>query len=121
MKSKLKKTNTEFIDFRNIPETYNLIGIQSLISPSLLYALANSGWEDEISIVDSTFPAETIANDTCNSGKVIRMDGIPIVPLVREIMKLWQLDKTDPLAILVNENETVSIREFETVVYVTFI
>ena len=78
-----------------------------MISPLLLYALASAGWEDDISIVDSTFPAETIANDTCKDGKVIRQDGIPIVPLVREIMKLWQLDRKNPLAVMVNEENKV--------------
>ena len=39
--------------------------------------------------------------------RVIRLAGAPIEPLVREVMKLWQLDRKDPLAVMVNEENKV--------------
>ena len=86
-----------------MPETYSLKGIRSLISPALLQALASSGWEDDITIVDSTFPA----NHLIQQDRVIQLAGTPMVPLVKEIMKLWQLDKKNPLAIMVDEENKV--------------
>ena len=103
----LKKTSSAILNFQNIPETYNLKGIRSLISPSLLHALASAGWEDDIAIVDSTFPADSLSDDKPNTAKVIHLDGVPMVPLVREIMKLWQLDKKDPIAVMVNDEDKV--------------
>jgi len=88
-----------------MPETYTLKGIRSLISPALLQALASSGWEDDIAIVDSTFPA----NHLIQQDRVIQLAGTPMVPLVTEIMKLWQLDKKNPLAVMVDEENKVSL------------
>jgi len=90
--------------FLKMPETYSLKGIRSLISPALLQALASSGWEDDIAVVDSTFPA----NHLVSQDKVIQLAGTPMVPLVVEIMKLWQLDKKDPLAVMIDEENKVS-------------
>ena len=83
---------------RRVPATFNLVGIRSLISPALLYALAAAGWKDEIVVVDSTFPAESYVD----TKKIIRLDGMPILPLVKEILNLWQLDRERPLALLFN-------------------
>lgn len=81
-----------------------LIGIRSLVSPRLLQALASAGWKDDIAIVDSTFPAESLVSN----GKVIRLDEMPSTPLVREIMNLWQLDRDHPMAVMVGDNDKVS-------------
>ena len=105
-KRKLQRNKPEPI-LENIPETYNLKGIRSLISPTLLQALASAGWEDDIAIVDSTFPAESVTSEASTEGKVISLAGVPMIPLIREIMKLWQLDTKDPLAILVNDENKV--------------
>ena len=80
-----------------------LIGIRSLVSPRLLQALASAGWKDDIAIVDSTFPAESLVSN----GKVIRLDEMPSAPLVREIMNLWQLDRDHPMAVMVGDNNKV--------------
>ena len=88
--------NGEVKSMRRVPATFNLVGIRSLISPTLLYALAAAGWKDEFVIVDSTFPAESYVD----MKKIIRLDGMPILPLVKEILNLWQLDREKPLALL---------------------
>ena len=95
----LCEDNEEMRTIRRVPTTFNLVGIRTLISPPLLYALAAAGWKDEFVIVDSTFPAETYAHPK----KIIRLDGMPILPLIKEIMNLWQLDRERPMALLFNE------------------
>ena len=91
------------LDFKLIPKTYNLVGIRSLVSPRLLHALASAGWKEDIAIVDSTFPAESLmSNDRIN-----RLDRMPSASLVREVMNLWQLDRDHPMAVMVGDNNEV--------------
>ena len=102
LKSNLERSQ-ELSNFKTIPDTCNLVGIRSVISPRLLYALSSAGWRDDMAIVDSSFPVETLVH----TDKIIRLDGLPILPLVREIMHLWQLDQDNPLAVIVNKENKV--------------
>ena len=92
----------ELNGYEKIPETFNLIGIRSIISPKLLEALASSGMGDKIGFVDSTYPV------TSSDEKIIRLDGIPLVPLVTEVMKLWQLHSQGPIFVMLNDNNEVN-------------
>lgn len=63
-----------------------LKGISGLISPQLLKVLSEMGHGDEIALVDANFSAESTGQ------RVIRADGIDLVPLLSAVMKLFPLD-----------------------------
>jgi L-fucose mutarotase len=63
-----------------------LIGISPLISPELLSTLHRMGHGDEIILADAHFPGETYAK------RLIRADGLKIVPLLDAILPLFALD-----------------------------
>ncbi|XP_062286618.1 fucose mutarotase [Scomber scombrus] len=66
-----------------------LLGIPSVLSPELLYALAKMGHGDELVLADANFPASSI----CACGpKEIRADGLGIPQLLEAILKLLPLD-----------------------------
>lgn len=63
-----------------------LIGLNPLLSPDLLHALAAMGHGDEIAIVDSNFPATSCAQ------RLIRMDGISATVALDAALSLLPLD-----------------------------
>ena len=67
-----------------------LKGIDPLLSPELLYALAQMGHGDTIAIVDRNFPAHSL-ND-----RVIRLDGVDVVSAGRAVLGLLPLDTFIP-------------------------
>lgn len=73
-----------------------LIGIDPLLSPPLLCALAEMGHGDEIAIVDANFPAASVAR------RLIRVDGADAPRVLRAILTLMPLDTfvPDPVAVM---------------------
>jgi L-fucose mutarotase len=67
-----------------------LIGISPVIGPELLDTLFRMGHGDELILADAFFPG-----NSCNS-RVIRADGIKIVPLLEGILSLINLDYAVP-------------------------
>jgi L-fucose mutarotase len=63
-----------------------LIGLNPLLSPDLLHALAAMGHGDELAIVDSNFPATSCAQ------RLIRMDGISATATLDAVLSLLPLD-----------------------------
>ncbi|KAG7249405.1 hypothetical protein CRUP_013847 [Coryphaenoides rupestris] len=70
-----------------------LKGIPSILSPELLYTLAQMGHGDELVLADANFPVSSI----CGHGpKEIRADGLDIPRLLEAILKLFPLDTYVP-------------------------
>lgn len=67
-----------------------LIGINPIISPSLLKILAEMGHGDELVLADAHFPGHTFCGE-----KVIHSDGLQIPDLLEGIIPLFQLDQYD--------------------------
>ena len=67
-----------------------LKGIDPLLSPELLYALAQMGHGDTIAIVDRNFPAHSL------NERVIRLDGVDVVSVGRAVLGLLPLDTFIP-------------------------
>jgi len=67
-----------------------LHNIDPIISPELLYALRAMGHGDDIALVDSNFPAESIG-PTC-----IRADGSNNSEILRAVLSLMPLDTFVP-------------------------
>ena len=63
-----------------------LKGIDPIVSPDLLKALAEMGHGDEILFADAHFPGRT------NAKELIRADGIPVDRLLKAIIPLIELD-----------------------------
>jgi len=63
-----------------------LKGIDPLLTPDLLHALASMGHGDEIAIVDANFPAVTIAR------RLIAMPGADTLAVLRAVLSLFPLD-----------------------------
>lgn len=63
-----------------------LKGIDPLLGPGLLATLRAMGHGDSIAIVDANFPAESHAR------RLIRVDGIDAVPMVRAIASILPID-----------------------------
>ncbi|MGL4463796.1 MAG: RbsD/FucU family protein [Planctomycetia bacterium] len=64
--------------------------IPPIVSPELLYALAQMGHGDEIVFADAHFPAATCAR------RLIRADGHDVVPLLTAVLTLFPLDRFTP-------------------------
>jgi L-fucose mutarotase len=71
-----------------------LKGIDPLISPELLWVLAQMGHGDEIVIADANFPAASVAARTVH-GTALRMD-CDAVRALRAILSLMPLDDFEP-------------------------
>ncbi|XP_067276821.1 fucose mutarotase [Pseudorasbora parva] len=72
-----------------------LKGIPSILTPELLYVLAQMGHGDELVLADANFPAASI----CKCGPVeIRADGVGIPELLKGILTLFPLDTYDDSA-----------------------
>ncbi|MFZ3071177.1 MAG: L-fucose mutarotase [Anaerolineaceae bacterium] len=65
-----------------------LIGISPLISPDLLSTLCRMGHGDEIVLSDAHFPGESV------NSRVLRADGIKVIPLLAAILPLFKLDES---------------------------
>jgi L-fucose mutarotase len=63
-----------------------LKGIDPLLSPELLKTLAEMGHGDEITLVDSNFPAVATAQ------RLIRLDGITLLEASRAVLSVLPLD-----------------------------
>jgi L-fucose mutarotase len=63
-----------------------LIGISPLLGPDLLHALRAMGHGDEIALVDGNYPAAEHAR------RLIRADGIHLMPLLRAILKILPVE-----------------------------
>lgn len=63
-----------------------LKGIDPILGPELLHALAAMGHGDEICIADANFPA------TANARRLIRLDGIDAVAVANAVLGLLPLD-----------------------------
>jgi L-fucose mutarotase len=63
-----------------------LKGIDPLLSPELLQALAAMGHGDEIALVDANFPAVAMAR------RLIRLDGIGATAALKAVLSLLPLD-----------------------------
>ncbi|CAL8300234.1 unnamed protein product [Merluccius merluccius] len=67
--------------------------IPSVLSPELLYALAQMGHGDELVLADVNFPVSSV----CGRGpREIRADGLEIPRLLEAILELFPLDTYDP-------------------------
>ena len=66
-----------------------LKGISPLISPELLKILSEMGHGDEIVLADAHFPGHSVGQ------RVIRADGVAMVPLLEGILQLIPLDQYD--------------------------
>ncbi|MBE0552422.1 MAG: transporter [Rhodobacteraceae bacterium] len=63
-----------------------LIGISPLLSPDALHVLRAMGHGDEIALVDGNYPAQEHAR------RLVRLDGLPLVPVLEAILALLPLD-----------------------------
>jgi L-fucose mutarotase len=63
-----------------------LKGIDPLLSPELLHALAAMGHGDEIVLVDSNFPAVSVAR------RLIRLDGADLLTAARAVLSVLPID-----------------------------
>lgn len=69
-----------------------LKGLDPILSPDLLWALAAMGHGDDLALVDGNHPAQTIAKNT-TFGRPILLTGIPIERAARAILSLLPLDQ----------------------------
>jgi L-fucose mutarotase len=67
-----------------------LKGLSPLLTPDLLYALAQMGHGDEIALVDRNFPA------VAASRQVIRLDGVDLPEAARTVLSVLPLDTFTP-------------------------
>jgi len=63
-----------------------LKGLDPVLSPELLHALAAMGHGDEIAVVDANFPAASVAR------RLIRLDGVAAPRALQAILSLLPLD-----------------------------
>ena len=70
-----------------------LIGIPALLGPDLLYTLRSMGHGDEIAIVDGNYPALE------HGRRVVRADGLALVPVLKAILAVMPIDRCVPDAI----------------------
>ncbi|XP_071946793.1 fucose mutarotase-like isoform X1 [Antedon mediterranea] len=92
-----------------------LKNIPSIISPELLYALAQMGHGDEIVLADANFPSSSI----CKSGPIlIRADGNDIPGLLKAILTLLPLDTyVDQPAVVMQLVDSDAQRQLKTPVW----
>lgn len=73
-----------------------LKGIDPLLSPELLHTLAAMGHGDEIVLVDSNFPAVSVAR------RLVRLDGISLTEAARAVLSVLPIDTfiDEPVAVM---------------------
>ncbi len=74
-----------------------LKGINKIITPDLLYVLAQMGHGDEIVISDGNFPGETMGKRT------LRADGSDVPELLSAVLELFPLDSYAPPVYLMDK------------------
>ncbi|WP_043339143.1 RbsD/FucU family protein [Belnapia moabensis] len=74
-----------------------LLGLDPLLTPDLLHALASAGHGDRIAIVDANFPA------AANARRLIHLSGTDSVAALRAILSLLPVDDFEPDPALVME------------------
>jgi L-fucose mutarotase len=72
-----------------------LKGIDPLLTPELIWALAAMGHGDDLALVDALHPGEAMARKTV-TGKLIRLAGADIVRAARAILSVFPLDSFVP-------------------------
>ena len=72
-----------------------LWGIDPILDADLLYALRRMGHGDEIAVVDTNFPAASVAMSTV-VGEPILMAGVPAARAVEAILSVMPLDTFVP-------------------------
>ena len=86
-----------------------LKGLDPLLTPDLLYALAAMGHGDELAIVDANFPAARLAS------RVVRIDGANTEALTRAVLSVFPLDRgSDPIVrmeVIDNPNEIPPVQQ----------
>jgi L-fucose mutarotase len=93
-----------------------LKGIDPLLAPELLHALAAMGHGDELAVVDANFPAASVAR------RLVRLDGVPAPRALQAILSLLPLDTfTDaPAAVMAVVGDSAAVpppvREFQPIV-----
>ncbi|MGG7516855.1 RbsD/FucU family protein [Allorhizobium undicola] len=70
-----------------------LKGLNPILSPELLFTLRAMGHGDEIAIVDGNYPALEHAR------RLIRLDGVALVPVLDAILSVMPIDDFVPEAI----------------------
>ncbi|MBS1254944.1 MAG: L-fucose mutarotase [Deltaproteobacteria bacterium] len=68
-----------------------LKNLDPLLTPELLYVLRAMGHGDVLTIVDSNFPADSVAATTVH-GQLLRLDGADIPEAARAIFSVFPLD-----------------------------
>lgn len=68
-----------------------LKGISKHVSTDLLWTLASMGHGDDLVVVDTNFPAQSVANCT-SSGKLVDMAGFNTQEALKVILSLYPLD-----------------------------
>ena len=68
-----------------------LKNLDPLLTPGLLYVLRAMGHGDVLTLVDSNFPADSVAATTVH-GEPIRLDGVGIPEAARAILSVFPLD-----------------------------
>jgi len=66
-----------------------LIGIDSLLTPDLLHALASMGHGDTIALVDANYPAT-------RGRRLVRLPGVSIATALRAVLSVMPLDTAVP-------------------------
>ncbi len=68
-----------------------LKGISKHVSTDLLWTLASMGHGDDLIVVDTNFPAQSVANMT-SSGNLVEMPGLNTQESLKVILSLYPLD-----------------------------
>src|SRR5262249_48010323 len=73
-----------------------LKGIPSILSPELLYLMAQMGHGDELVLADGNFPAVSLTK------RVVRADGRGVLPILEAVLQLFPLDSfvAQPAAVM---------------------
>lgn len=67
-----------------------LLGLDPLLTPDLLHALASAGHGDRIAIVDANFPA------AANARRLVRLDGTDAAAVLRAVLSVLPVDDFEP-------------------------
>jgi len=68
-----------------------LKGISPLLNADVLFALRAMGHGDDLAIVDTNFPAESIARQT-SLGRLLRIDNVSAAEAVAAVLSVFPLD-----------------------------